>query len=94
MIGDQNAVTKALVTLALEKTLIGFGKPVYDKVLTDLNSDGHYLTDCYEHPEYISKVLTKIFGKSSIVIIESITKELEEYVYHTPIKKFLEVICV
>ena len=94
MLGNIEDVKKALVTVTIEKTLIDIGKPIYDMVIEKLNSKNHYLPDCYEHPEYLSEALAEIYGKSAYVIVESITKQLEEYDYHRPIKKFLEIICI
>ena len=90
-----NEETKiALVTLSIERALLDVGKPTYDKVLEILNTEYHcYLPDCYDHPEYLDEILKKFYGNSGNVIVESIARQLEEFNYHKPIKKFLEVIC-
>jgi hypothetical protein len=94
MFGDDEDVRRALVTLYIEKTLLDIGKPVYDKVVGILNTEYHcYLPDCYEHPEYLDEILKKLYGNASKVIVESIARQLEEFNYHSKIKKFLEVIC-
>ena len=70
---------KALVIMAIEKALLEVGKPTYDEVLSNLKKDYHcYLSDCYEHPEYLSKVLKELYGQSHTAIIESIKKYLAE----------------
>jgi len=90
---DEN-IKKALVTLYVEKTLLGIGKPVYEKVVRMLNTKYHcYLPDCYDHPEYLDEILRKLYGDSSKVIVESIAKQLKEYNHYAKVKKFLEVIC-
>ncbi|HEV2193198.1 MAG TPA: hypothetical protein VGR54_06230 [Nitrosopumilaceae archaeon] len=50
------------------------------------------MEDCYEHPEYLANALKDLFGKSHIVIVESIKNELIDFVEHKPIEKFLKVI--
>jgi hypothetical protein len=86
-------VKRALVTLSIEKALLDIGKPTYDKVLEILNTEYHcYLPDCYDHPEYLDEILKKLYGNVGKVIVESITRQLEEFNYHKPIKKLLEVI--
>ena len=84
---------KALVCLAIETALIEIGKPIYEKVLHDLFEKHHcYLTDCYEHPEYLNEVLKGLYGNSHEAIVQSIKKQLEEFSYKKPIEKFLQVI--
>lgn len=92
-ISTPNEVKKALVGLAIEKTLLSFGKPTYEKVIDILNKKYHcYLPDCYEHPEYLSEILQNLYGNVSRQIIITINKELEEYSYSAPVERFLEVI--
>jgi hypothetical protein len=94
MIWDIGDVRKALVTLYIEKTLLDIGKPVYDKVTRRLYTKYHcYLSDCYDHPEYLDEVLKKLFGNSSRVMVESISRQLEEFNNYDKIKRFLEAIC-
>jgi hypothetical protein len=83
---------KGLVCLVIESTLLKIGKPTYDKVVHDLNKNSHYLTDCYEHPEYLDEVLKELYGNAHDVIVQSINKQLEEFSYQEPIKRFLKVI--
>ena len=88
-----NDVYKGLTILAIEKTLLDIGKPVYDKVIGILNKNYNcYLTDCYEHPEYLSEILKKLYGDCYNEIIESINKKLEEFSNKEPIERFLQVI--
>ena len=70
---------KALVVMAIEKALLEVGKPTYDEVLGKLKKDYNcYLSDCYEYPEYLSRVLKELYGQSYSAIIESIKKYLAE----------------
>ena len=94
MLDDKEEVKRALVTISIEKALLGIGKPTYDEVLSILNTQYHcYLPDCYEHPEYLNEVLRKLYGNAGKVITKSIMTQLEEFNQHKPIKRFLEVIC-
>jgi hypothetical protein len=77
----------------IESTLLKIGKSTYEKVVHDLYKKYHcYLTDCYEHPEYLNDILKGLYGNAHYVVIQSINKQLEEFSYKEPIKKFLEVI--
>ena len=77
---NSNQVKKALVSLAIETTLLEIGKPTYDEVSHKLFKDYKcYLPDCYEHPEYLKTILKDLYGNSSAIIIENIKKQLEEF---------------
>lgn len=94
MSDNSEDIKKALVTLYVEKTLLGIGKPVYEKVTKLLYTKYHcYLPDCYEHPEYLDYALKKLFGDSSKVIVKSISRQLEEFNHYDKVKRFLKVIC-
>jgi len=93
MSDNSEDIKKALVTLYVEKTLLDIGKPVYEKVTRLLYTKYHcYLPDCYEHPEYLNSILKKLVGNSSKVIVDSITRQLEEFNHYDKIKRFLDVI--
>ena len=81
---------KALVVLAIEKALLEIGKPTYDEVLGKLAQDYNcYLSDCYEHPEYLSRVLKDLYGQSRMAIIKSIEKFLVEMKEYKDIQNFI-----
>ncbi len=84
-------IRKALVSLAIEHTLLEIGKPVLDKVTSKLFVKYHcYLPDCYEKPQYLKKVLKDLFGKSHTEIVEKIRNRLQEFSSKEPIKQFIE----
>ena len=90
---DSEDARKALVAFVIEKALLKISKTALDEVSNVLYEEHHcYLGDCYEHPEYLAKALQDLFGKSHSMIIESIKKELDDFVEHKPIEKFLKVI--
>jgi len=94
MFDTNEQLQRALTSLSIEKALLDVGKSTYDKVLEILNTEYNcYLSECYEHPEYLAEILKKLYGNAGKVIVESITRQLQEFNYHKPIKKFLEVIC-
>ena len=86
-------ISKALVTLAIEKTLLNMGKPVLDEVAHRLFANHKcYLPDCHEHPEYLKDVLKELYGNSYNTIVESIKKNLDEFTTKKSIKNFLTII--
>ncbi|MBI1828145.1 MAG: hypothetical protein HY222_01530 [Thaumarchaeota archaeon] len=90
---DSDHARKALVAFVIERALVKISKSALDQVSNTLYEEHHcYLGDCYEHPEYLAKALKDLFGKSHIIIVESIKKELINFVEHKPIEKFLKVI--
>ncbi len=90
---DQEQLRKAIVSLVIEKVLLGIGQPVYEKTIKQLSKDFNcYLPECYEHPEYLNKVLKKIFGNAHITIVDAIKKELNEYITEKPIEIFVTAI--
>lgn len=87
---DIDMVQKAIVTLAIEQTLIEFNNAAYEIVINKLLSDfGCYLSDCYKNPEYLKNTLFDLYGNSYIGIIESIRVRLGEYSSRRDISKFL-----
>ncbi|HXU96190.1 MAG TPA: hypothetical protein VFP45_07120 [Candidatus Nitrosotalea sp.] len=81
---------KALVVLAIEKALLEIGKPTYNEVLGKLAQDYNcYLSDCYEHPEYLSRVLKDLYGQCRMEIIKSIEQFLVEMKEYEDIQGFI-----
>ncbi|OLD33385.1 MAG: hypothetical protein AUI61_01105 [Thaumarchaeota archaeon 13_1_40CM_2_39_13_2] len=94
LICDANTIHRALVSIAIERALLGMGRPVYEKVVDRLYNEYHcYLTDCYVHPEYLSQILKDIFGFASWIIIKSINEDLKEFRNKKDsIARFLEIV--
>lgn len=83
-------IKKALVTLAIEQTLLEFVPPALEKVSNKLFEYYHcYIPDCYKKPEYLNRVLKELFVSSHTVIVQSIRKRLEEQASQDPIQTFL-----
>lgn len=94
MVSDIDTVKRALVTLVIERNLLDVSKPLYDKTVTILKKEYNcYLPDCYDHPEYLTEILKRLYGKAHHTIVKSINEQLEEFSDSRPIERFLEVIC-
>jgi hypothetical protein len=50
------------------------------------------LSDCYEEPEFLNRILKDIYGKAHVTIVDSIKKNLESLSETKEVKKFLEII--
>ena len=88
-----DTVRQALVSVILEKTLFEISSGTYYKVVDELKKRYHcYLTDCYEHPEYLNVILKDLYGNSYRQILKSINVQLEEFSSQKPIAKFVELL--
>lgn len=86
-------IRQALVMLAIEKTMLEFGVPIYNTVIEKLEEKYHCgISDCYERPDYLQKTLQELFGNSSDTIMKNIGKYLEEFSDQKQIKRFIDVI--
>lgn len=89
---EDSAVTKGVVLLAIEKTLLEISKPILEKVDSMLYDNYKCrVSDCYEHPQYLNKVLKDLFGASyQVIVVKSIGQKVKEFLHHKPISEFLE----
>jgi len=93
LVKRNDSLNKTLVGMSIEKSLLEIGKETYDKVVHDLYAIYHsYLPDCYEHPEYLSNILVKLYGNTGKAVADSIKKQLEEFSDHGRIAELLKVI--
>ncbi|MFZ8908081.1 MAG: AAA family ATPase [Nitrosopumilaceae archaeon] len=84
---------KILIIAAIEKSLLEIGKPDLNKVKQRLMEDyNRTLSDCYEEPEFLNRILKDIYGKAHVTIVDSIKKNLESMSNTKEVKEFLEVI--
>ena len=89
---DTTSDRKALVGSATKQALLKMGEPIYEKAVESLYRQYHCtLADCFEHPEYLNKILKEMFGVAHIVIVDSIKKQLEAFSYQKPIEQFLVI---
>lgn len=83
--------SKSVVGFAIEKSLLEMGSPILDTVASRLfNQHNCLISDCYEHPEYLTEVLKELFGNAHGSITNSIKMNLEAYAHQKPIHAFLE----
>lgn len=84
---------KVLIITAIEQSLLEIGKPDLNKVKQRLMDDyNRTLSDCYEEPEFLNRILKDIYGKAHVTIVDSIKKNLESLSETKEVKKFLEII--
>ena len=81
-----------LTAIAIEKALLEMGKPILAEVNDRLKNDYKSgFVDCFENPEYLSRILHDLFGDSFEKILDSITRNLGEHKSDEKIAKFLQV---
>ena len=81
---------KTIVVLAIEHTLLKISKKTLEKVQEEIHQKYKCnISDCYEHPEYLSKILKALFGDSYHEVVRDINKYLDEFAYQRPIAEFL-----
>lgn len=86
-------IKRALVAFAIEKALINMGEPVFEKVAKTLKDDYNcHIPDCYEHPEYLKRILSDLYGNAHVAIIVSIKNSLDEFSQHESISRFISVL--
>lgn len=86
-------IKKALIAFSIEKALLEMGGPVFQKVTDALKDDYNcYVPDCYEHPEYLKRILSDLYGNAHTTIIASIKENLEEFSHQPSVKQFLVAI--
>jgi hypothetical protein len=90
MDASDTQIKKALVAFAIEKALLDMGEPVFQKVTKVLKDDYNcYIPDCYEHPEYLKKILADLYGNAYSAIINSIKNSLRDFSNQGQIQKFV-----
>ena len=79
--------------IAIAKVLESIGKPVLERVCSNLYSKYNcYLIDCYDNPEYLADVLREIFGASYKNIIKTIEENVKDYESKDTLVEFLAII--
>ena len=84
---------KVFIIVAVEKALLELGKPDLNKVKQRLKDDyNRTLSDCYDEPEYLNRILKDIYGKAHTTIIDSIKKNFGSTTTSQPVQEFLKQI--
>jgi len=90
---DSLDIQKNIVTFAVEKAVLELGPPDLEMVENLLKDDYNCeISDCLEHPEYLKRVLSDLFGKSCEDLLYAINKVIEDSDSHGEIEKFLLVL--
>ncbi len=86
-------IKKALVAFAIEKALLDMGEPVFQKIAKTLKDDYNcYIPDCYDHPEYLKRILSDLYGNAHTTILDSIKTSLQEFSHQEQIQKFVSAL--
>ncbi len=81
---------KAIAVLAIEHTLLKISNDTLTKVESTLQNEyNSSISDCYDHPEYLSGVLKSIFGTAHSKVVRDVNSYLQEFTYQKPIADFL-----
>jgi hypothetical protein len=84
---------KALFAMAVEDALNEMGAPTLAMITTKLIQEYKCsIPDCLEHPEYLKKVLSDVFGYAAPAVVAKIKKNMGEFSQEKPIGEFLKVI--
>ena len=91
MDGNHRQIERILVGLAIEKTLLQIGRPVFDKVENLLHEKYQStIMDVYDNPQHLNEILKEVFGKSHMEVVNSIGEFLMDFRYEHPIEEFIE----
>jgi len=87
-------LNKIMVTVTIELALLKIGNECLEKVTKILKTDYNCaISDCYEKPEYLDRILKDHYGKTSKVVINYINNALKEFAQVEQISNFLKVVC-
>ncbi|HEV2193380.1 MAG TPA: hypothetical protein VGR54_07180 [Nitrosopumilaceae archaeon] len=90
MLANPIDARRALVIVAIEKTLLDTSRFTYDQVQDMLYYKYHcYFANCVDHPEYLIDILREVLGNSFVNVVKSIHNNLEEFAYQQPVSEFL-----
>jgi len=80
---------KALVGIVIQKALLSIGNDALNIVEKRLEEDySCTFPDCYEHPEYLTRILKELYGNAHIQVIDSIKKQLHDWMRDESISDF------
>ncbi|MBM3910077.1 MAG: hypothetical protein FJ356_00310 [Thaumarchaeota archaeon] len=89
---EEKLLWKTQVSISVENTLREIGKFEFKKILDMLKENYNVsLSDCYDNPEFLKKILKDLFGNSYESIIAILEKNLDGLVLLEPIKEFLTI---
>lgn len=78
IVSSDSSEVQKITMHAIEKTLVEMSPSLLEVVSTRLKNDYRCnLGDCYEHPEYLKRILGDIYGDAYSDILKSIAAKLE-----------------
>lgn len=90
--GDTKYLTKFVIMLAIEKSLVNMGRPEYDLVEKRLLSEFNYtFEDCVSNPIPLKNIFCELFGNCYEDIYNSIYNALKDTDMDQDIKNFLKI---
>lgn len=93
MFQETRTVRRTVAALAINKSLQDIEWSSYEAVCSKLKQYyGCNISACFDHPQYLRKVLDELFGDRSSEIIKSIHHNLGEEVNHISTERFLDVL--
>jgi hypothetical protein len=94
VIRSDKKTEQALVSCAIEKALLDIGgnKLFYEVCLELYTNFRCYITDCYEHPQYLTRSLRSSSMVHYSLVIKEIKTRLEEFSDNQSIGEFLQKI--
>ena len=82
---------KTIAALAINKSLQEVGWSAHEEVCAKLEKKYECnISDCFDHPQYLRKVIGEVFGDRSSEIIQSIHYNLGEEVNHISTECFFD----
>jgi len=85
-------IMEELITLSVEHALLKMGTPELELVQSRLkNKYNCEISDCFQHPEYLKKILKDVFGDAYQDILKSIDERLQKSSMDKPIEQFLTI---
>ena len=89
---EEKLLWKTQVSISVESTLREIGKFEFRKILDMLKKNYNVtLSDCYDNPEFLKKILKDLFGNSYESIIATLEKNLDGLVLMEPVNEFLTI---
>ena len=83
-------MNKNMVGVVIQRTLLSIGTSTSETVEKILKEEySCTFSDCFEHPEYINRILKDFYGNAHTEIINSIKKELHDWMNDKSISDFV-----
>lgn len=92
-VANHTNVKRDLITVAVEYALLQMGPPELEKVETRLANDYNCkIGDCLEHPEYLKRILSDLFGHCYQDILDNIEQVIKDANTDSQVEEFVMVL--